>query len=186
MQLAVARNQVVEHRVQRRAEREEQRQDRQNGKTGGGEVGRARPRDSLPAERLAGGRSAGPPFCFGAMMRSRYGDVPARRDPVAAAQPADASPDQRQDRQACQQQRGQTEIVAPFDVVLDAPVNGSQRLAQGILRHGHPRPGPDVEVAVVRGIAEDVRQQEGEDLPRRPGPFPHLRQTGGALRGSCL
>ena len=56
VQLPVARNQIVEHRVQRRAEREEQREYRQDGEAGCREVGGCgRRRDCLPVEKLAAG-----------------------------------------------------------------------------------------------------------------------------------
>ena len=63
-----------------------------------------------------------------------------------------------------QQPRGNPQVVAPLDVVLDAPVdrvNGSAgRIHSGL----HPRALPRVKPVVVAGVAKDVGQGKGEQV----------------------
>ena len=68
-----------------------------------------------------------------------------------------------------QKQRQNANVVPSLNVVLHSPVNRSGRRSR--CTDGHlPRLTPQVPVRVMAGITEDVRDEEGKDLPRRPGP----------------
>ena len=83
-----------------------------------------------------------------------------------------------EDRHHGQCQRQQPQVVGPFDIVLDAPIDRAHRLAERVLRHGRPGAAPDVEIGVVGRIAVEIGQEERDDLATGPGPIAHLLERG--------
>jgi len=159
MELAVARQAVIQDGVERSAEREQQRQDGKNG------------------EEPYVGRTDGPSIAASGVRREGVTTSRPCLGPRGSLSPAlRVSSHARQHTGDRQHQRSNPQVVAALDVILDAPVDRGERLAEGILRHRHDGSLPDVVVSVVRRVAVKIRQQEGNDLARGPGPIAHLLQ----------
>jgi hypothetical protein len=72
--------------------------------------------------------------------------------------------------QRCEQQGQYPHVCPPLDVVLDPPVGGGDRLAIEVVGGGGPSPAEEVEHLVLRGIAEEIGHEEGDDAADGVGP----------------
>jgi len=80
-----------------------------------------------------------------------------------------------------QRQRQDAQVRPALDVVLDPPVDGRDRLAQGVGAGRDHLAAEHVEVGVVGRVAEEVGHQEGEQPPLGIGPAEDLLQRGRAF-----